>query len=331
MRVLAGDIGGTHSRLTTINFSRDTFSLGEITSYPSGEYDHLSDIIEEYLNAHSQPRIDRACFAVAGPVRDNGNHQTAQITNLPWKLNSTDIAAATGIPTLRLINDFQGTGYGIELLGNDDLLTVQQAVALPMGPRAVVGAGTGLGMGLLFWNGDHYHAYPSEGGHADFAPANAGQRELMAFVGSRLQAERFSVERVLSGSGLSLIYEFVWHRNNAHDLPSPNELKDNPQAPAMISRLAHENHEVARQALELFTELCGTTCGNVALTCLPTGGLYISGGVVQKNIDYFDTKRFINAFLNKGRLSPVLQTIPVHIITHPQVGLLGAAVAARQL
>jgi glucokinase len=205
-----------------------------------------------------------------------------------------------------LINDFQAVGYGIDGLGDADVVTLQTGVEQPEGPRVVIGAGTGLGEGLLVWNGDRYDIYPSEGGHVDFGPTDDIQLELYKHLRARFG--RVTYERVVSGPGLENIYTFLRERDpSAESLELKNALSNNDAA-ATISQFATEHNDaLATQALEIFCNAYGAQAGNLALTCLPTGGVYIAGGIAPKIIQKLKTGTFMQAFRNKGRMQPLLE------------------------
>jgi glucokinase len=256
----------------------------------------------------------RACFAVAGPIQPApGGGTQARITNLPWLLDSAQLAGALGIERVTLINDLAGVGYGIAGLGPDRLVTVQPGSPQPDGLRAVIGVGTGLGMALLVPGRGDWRVFPTEGGHVDFAPLDEQQVRLREFARLRLGIARVSFERLASGPGLALVHEFLGG-------PAVDA--------ATVSARAAAGDTRSKEAMRLFAGLCGAVAGNLALTCLPSGGLYLAGGVVQKNLKLFQSTAFVDAFRAKGRMADLLERVPVLAITEPDIGLLGAARAA---
>jgi glucokinase len=324
--VLAGDIGGTKTLLQIAEFGGGTAPrVIREERYDSRAYDDLTPMLREFLNTDTGQQPAAACFGVAGPVAAEATTQHAKLTNLPWRLDSQNLSDALGIPA-RLINDFQAIGYGIEALEPYDLETLHEAEPREGAPRVVLGAGTGLGVALLFRHDDHYEAYPTEGGHADFAPTGEDQDALLTHL--RGIHRRVSYERILSGPGLEAIYRFLLHREGG----SQDPLLDEPDPPAAISRsaLAGEDPRAAR-ALDMFVEMYGTLAGNLALTCLARGGVYVAGGIAAKILPKLREGAFARAYLSKGRMSDLVASMPLRVVTDPKVGLKGAALAAARL
>jgi len=310
--LLAGDLGGTK---TWLRLS----CAGEVLReqrYDSAAFAGLTPMIADFLG-ESAPAS--ACFGVAGPVRGN----TAQITNLPWRIDAGEIATRFAIPQVSLINDFQAVAYGIEALAAADLLTLQAGQPQPHGPRAVIGAGTGLGEGYLVWQDGHYQALASEGSHADFAPADEIQADLWRWLAQRYG--HVSWERVVSGPGLAEIYAFLRERGAAAESPQLAAALRLGDPSAAISDHALQHGDVlAVAALDLFIAAYGAEAGNLALKMLATGGVYIAGGIAPKIAERIRAGGFLRAFLAKGRFAGLLETIPVQVVLNPQVGLLGA-------
>lgn len=333
MRVLAGDIGGTTTRLAVAESDGRQLRKLVAQRYESRAWPGLVEIAREFLVTfpESAAGIEAACFAVAGPVLEDESGERAKVTNLPWQLDSRTLAQALGIARLRLINDFQGVGYGIEALAPQDLVTLQAGTARARGTRAVLGAGTGLGQGLLVWCQGRYEALATEGGHVDFAPADELQIELLREL--RPKYERVSVERVLSGPGLAEIYRFLAARDRGGGAAAVAEPKTAlPPDPAAVSQAALEASDpIAVAALDLFVRIYGAQAGNLALAVMATGGVYLAGGIAPKIIAKLQDGAFLEAFNNKGRLRAITHAIPVHVIMNPEVGLLGAALAATRL
>lgn len=314
MELLAGDIGGTKTALLRGRWRDGRLEVLAEATYDSAAYADLAEPVREFLG--DAPAPPRACFAVAGPVQPAPHGGTqARITNLPWQLDSARLETALGVARVTLINDLAGVGHGIAALGPQDLVTIQAGTAQPAGLRAVLGIGTGLGMALLVPVGGAWRVFPSEGGHVDFAPLDDGQVRLREFARLRLGVDRVSFERLASGPGLALIHECLGG-------PAVDA--------AAISARAAAGDTRAKETMRLFAGLCGAAAGNLALTCLPSGGLYLAGGVVQKNLPLFSGTAFLDAFRAKGRMAGLLEQMPIHAITEPRVGLLGAACAARQ-
>jgi len=316
--VLAGDIGGTK---TWLRLSRGGAVLRE-QRYDSAAFAGLEAMLADFLG---DDKPVSACFGVAGPVRG----RIAQITNLPWRIDADAIAAQFAIPDVSLINDFQAVAYGIEALSDSDFLTLQAGQPQEHGPRAVIGAGTGLGEGYLVWRDDAYQALPSEGSHADFAPAAELQAELWRHLAQRFG--HVSWERVVSGPGLAAIYEFLRQRNeSAESLELAAAMRDGDPSAAISEHALQRHDALALAALDLFVAAYGAEAGNLALKILATGGVYVAGGIAPKIAEHLKAGGFLRAFLAKGRFAGLLATIPVHVVLNPQVGLLGAEVVANR-
>lgn len=335
MRVLAGDIGGTKTWLRIADFSTGS-NRGRVLyerRYESHSYPSLIPMLHEFLisaGGGAAPSLNKACFGVAGPITQAIAGQIVRVTNLPWEIDSMSLAREVGIERVRLINDFQAIGYGIEALADKDLAVLQDGQPRPDAPRAVIGPGTGLGVALMIRQNDHYEVLSSEGGHADFAPADALQVQLLLYL-----MERFghvSYERILSGPGLVHSYDFLreQHPEQASaDLVHAMEIAD-PAAAITEFALAGKD-ALATQAVDLFITVCGAYAGNLALIALAYGGVYVAGGIAPKIIERFKSGAFLRAFTNKGRMSPLTGAMPVRVVLNPQVGLLGAALAASRL
>ncbi len=309
MDLLAGDIGGTKTLLLRGRWQAGKLETLAEARFDSAAYPDLADIVREFLAGAAPP--ESACFAVAGPVQPAPAGGTqARITNLPWELDSARLHSALGIRRVSLINDLAAVGHGIAMLAPADVLTVQAGQPQVDGMRAVIGVGTGLGMALVVPGPDGGRVFPSEGGHVDFAPLDEQQVRLREFARARLGIDRVSCERLTAGPGLTLIHAF---------------LGGDAAAPETVAARAAAGDTLASTALHLFGALCGAVAGDLALTCLPFGGLYLAGGVTQKNLSLFRAAAFLDAFQAKGRMAGLLRQVPLHIITEPRVGLLGAA------
>jgi len=329
MAVLAGDIGGTKTLLQIADFARDSYRVIDERRYINRAYGDFTAVVNEFMQsaaARIAPlTLDAACFGVAGPINVTAAGQHTHLTNLPWTLDSNGLSHTLNIPKVRLINDFQATGYGIEALAPEDFRELQTGKRKPRGTRALIGAGTGLGEGLLIWQQDHYEVLAAEGGHVDFAPTDELQIALLRYLMQRFP--RVSYERILSGRGLVNLYDFL----RSHSSDSTSFIQDTPDPAALTSAALKQTDPLASQALDLFISIYGAQAGNLALTVLAAGGVYIAGGIAPKIIDRLADGAFMRAFLNKGRLSPFLATIPVRVIMNPKVGLMGAALAASRL
>lgn len=330
MRVLAGDIGGTKTRLQIADCMAGRCRVVRAQRFDSGAHDGLSAIVREFLKGERSKSFKAACFGIAGPIRETPQGQRVKVTNLPWEIHGRELKRHFNFPRLALINDFQAVGYGIAAMGKKDLVVLQKGKAVKQGPRAVIGAGTGLGQGLLVWNRDHYAPIATEGGHANFAPTNELQIELTRYL--LKTAGRTSWELVLSGHGLARLYAFMKERGAAPESVALAQAMRGGDPAAAITRAALEQSDaLANETLDLFVDIYGAQAGNLALTAGATGGVYIAGGIAPKIISKLTDGRFLRAFCGKGKMSPYVETIPVQVVTNPDVGLIGAALAATRL
>lgn len=333
MQVLAGDIGGTTSRLCiTETDGRHHQTLIECR-YPSRAHADLAAVIRRFIadaGSHVREMPVLACFAVAGPVEFTPDGESARITNLSWTISSQTLSREFGFRRARVINDFQAVGYGIEGLSPGDLSVLQEGKAVSNGTRAVLGAGTGLGQSILVSQGGHYEVLPTEGGHVGFAPATSIQDELLQFL--RERHGRVSCERLISGPGLIAIHEFLRHRGGLAESPTVAGGSPSGDPGEAISHAAMElNDPLAGAALDLFIEIYGAHAGDLALTAGASGGVYVAGGIAAKILPRLRNGAFVRAFNDKGRLRGFVESVPVSVVTADTVGLIGAAlVAARQ-
>lgn len=342
--LLAGDIGGTKTilRLVKLPDQGQIYSLDEAT-YKSGEFPDLVPMVGQFLAAAAEhlgyvPAPEKACFAIAGPVVNN----TAKLTNLTWLLDAQRLEQELGISKVSLINDFAAVGYGVLGLGESDLHALQAETPQKDAPIAVIGAGTGLGQGFLIPVGDTYQVFSSEGGHTDFAPRTEIEFQLLKYLIDKHNIQHVSVERVVSGQGIVSIYQFLRDRLSIPE--SPNIATDirtwEQQAggektidpAAIISKAALEaSDQLCSQTMQIFIEAYGAEAGNLALKLLPYGGVYLAGGIAAKILPLIERGNFLTAFTQKGRMSRLLEKMPVHVVLNPQVGLIGAAVSASRL
>jgi glucokinase len=342
--VLAGDIGGTKTLLRLAEKKADGFTVLYEQRFAGANYANFSDVLREFIansKAHlgDLPRLSGACFGIAGPVRDRDSKLTAQLTNLGWSFDSDRLAEELHIERVSLINDFVAVGYGVLGLQPEDLCTLQKGKVVKRSPIGVIGAGTGLGEAYLGWNGDRYEVYATEGGHTDFAPRNALEIELLQYLLKR--HDRVSVERVASGTGIVAIYQFLRDRSTIAESPEIEEKvrrweagETNSDAAAAIANAAMSptnGDRLATQTMQMFVEAYAAEIGNLALKLIPNGGLYIAGGIAPKILPLLQNKQFLQVLKNKGRVSGVLEDIPIHIVLNPEVGLIGAMLHGASL
>jgi glucokinase len=319
--------------------------------YPSQNYESLQHIVKEFINQAIAklgyiPDIDTACFGIAGPVVNNSSY----LTNLGWRLDGTELETDLNIGQVVLINDFAAVGYGVLGIAETDLYTLQVGKPQPQATIAVIGAGTGLGQGFLTWNQDFYEVHASEGGHTDFAPRSPIEIALLNFLLTR--HERISTERVVSGKGIVNIYQFLQHNE-----PQTTELskilkawENGDQTIDMAAAIAqaslNKTDYMAIEAIQIFLDAYAAEIGNVCLKYLPYGGLYIAGGITPKLLSLISScegtecqggqknsqpSRFMNVLKHKGRVSPMLNDIPIHVILNQNVGLIGTIIFGTRL
>ncbi|SEL11175.1 glucokinase [Nitrosovibrio tenuis] len=347
---ISGDIGGTKTLLQAAELKAGGVQVYCEHRYASREYASFSDVLTDFMErAAPVPMVGKtpepvaACFAVAGPIEQG----KVSLTNLRWVMDSAAIAKEFSIPAVKLINDFAAVALSIETLSARDLVTLQPGELHPGEMRVALGAGTGMGVAWLIWQGDRYVTSASEAGHMDFAAADELQDRLLKYL--RGQLGHVSVERVLSGPGLTNIFNFLQanqedrgedreadarsnqggDRNNVAERIQLNMEEDGA---AQVADLAfNHNHSTALKAMDLFVEIYGAYAGNLALTGLSRGGVYVAGGIAPKIINKLREGGFVKAFRNKGRFAPLMEEIPVHVVTNPKAGLLGAAREAQRM
>jgi len=316
--ILAGDIGGTNARLAYFQPQNGHLRLVSERVFPSREHSELGDIVSQFLS-DSSTRPEVACFGIAGPVR-NGRVETS---NLPWVVEQSSLANRIHLPTL-LINDLEASAWGLGALVPADLVALNHVSGPVSGNQALIAAGTGLGEAGLFWDGTRHHVYACEGGHTDFAPQGELQIELLRFLQARFG--HVSYERILSGPGLVNVYEFL--RDNGVGKESVElvaEIQSTDPA-AAISRAAQDGSStLAEKALDLWISVYGAEASNLALKAMSTGGLFLAGGISPKILTKLSAPPFMQAFLDKGRMRPLVEAIPVQVVTNEKAGLLGAA------
>jgi glucokinase len=317
--ILAGDIGGTNARLAYFQPQNGHLRLVSERVFPSREHHELGEIVEKFLQ-DSGERPDVACFGIAGPVR-NGRVETS---NLPWIIEQSRLAKQIHLPATLLINDLEASAWGVGALADADFVALNRVSGRAIGNQAVIAPGTGLGEAGLFWDGSRHHVFACEGGHADFAPQNDLQIELLRYLQRRFG--HVSYERILSGPGLVNVYEFLRESGCGDEDPDLAAEVDRSDGAAAISRAALFGKNVlAEKALDVWIAVYGAEAGNLALKTMATGGLFLAGGISPKVLAKLTSPLFMQAFLAKGRLRSLLEAIPVHVITNDKAGLLGAA------
>lgn len=322
--VLAGDIGGTKTRVGLFGVVRGRCHLIFEKTFLSKNYKGLEDILGDFLRG--QKKIASACFGLAGPVTG----ATARTTNLPWVIDTQSLQKELSLRRVEIINDLVANAYGIPLLKKKDFEVLHSA-KIKEGNAVLISAGTGLGEAILFWNGKQHVPSPSEGGHAEFGPRSHLEIELLEYLFNRFG--HVSYERVLSGAGLFYIYQFLRDSKKFGKEPEWLYKKFEPGNPAtVISEMARlRKSRLCVMALDMFASIYGAAAGNLALQAMAIGGVYIGGGIAPKIIWKLKDGTFMNAFRNKGRLSTLVVNIPVKVIMNDRAALLGAASRAAAL
>lgn len=320
---LAGDIGGTKTHLAIFKKDGDQTVCIKEKKFPSQKYVNLRSIVKEFLTGEV---IKKACFGIAGPVRNGKSHAT----NLPWIIDTEVLSTTLTIETVCLINDLEANAYGVRELSKEDLFVLNEGRPDSCGNQAIVSAGTGLGEAGIFFDGKHYYPFACEGGHSDFAPRSSVEDELLIYL--RKKFEHVSYERILSGPGLYNLYEFVVEtKKRGEDRAVFKEITSGDTPKLITEKGMSKESEACAYTLELFVSIYGAEAGNMALKMLAFGGVFIGGGIAPKILDVIKQGSFLASFKAKGRFSDLLQSIPIHVILNDNTALLGAMVYARDV
>jgi glucokinase len=329
--ILAGDVGGTKVHLALYDFTGGRLHALHDKKYPAHKFDSLDAVVNKFLAgdddipATKREDILAACFGCPGPVREG----RLKLTNLPWTLDVRDLAKSLSIQHIFLINDLEANGYGIPELAPESIFTLHAGDANAVGHRGLIAAGTGLGQALLIWDGKQHLPIASEGGHCDFAARSDREIALLEYLRLTLRG-RVSWERVVSGLGIKNVYNFL---RDAEKLDEPDWLRARLAAEdpnAVIGQCAEDgSSSICFETMKTFVSAYGAEAGNIALKVLATGGIYLGGGIAPKILKTLQNGFFTQAFLDKGRLSPLLQSIPVRVILDDTCALLGAAAYAE--
>ncbi len=321
--ILAGDIGGTKTHLAIYPSGAPARRPAFDRIVASHEYASFEALVREFLDAAGDGAVKRAVLGVAGPVVENH----CESPHLSWSVDGDVLSRALAGAEVTLFNDLVTTGFGVEVLGPDDLDPLQHGNPTA-GHRAILAAGTGLGEVTLLWDGARWRPAASEGGHADFAPRRPLEDELNLWL--RATYGRVSVERVLSGPGLADLHRFLRDTHRGDEPSRVAERFDRAADPAVVVSETGLDGSCtrARMALEIFVEVLGAEAGNLALRALPTRGLYLGGGIAPRLRAVLHDPRFLQAFRDKPPMTGLLERFPVHLILDPRTALWGAAVAA---
>jgi glucokinase len=329
--ILAGDVGGTKVHLALYCFVEGVLKEVRDEKFPAHAFGSLDEIVNKFLGAEGDrpatnpAEVLAACFGCPGPVREG----RLKLTNLPWTLDVRDLSQALSVQHVFLINDLEANGYGIPELTEDKIYTLHRGDPDAEGHRGLIAAGTGLGEALLIWDGKQHRPIASEGGHCDYAPRTTREIKLLEYLHGQLKG-RVSFERVVSGIGIKNVYAYL---RDVEKLAEPQWLKarlatEDPNA--VISECAEDgSSSICFETMKVFTAAYGAEAGNVALKVLATGGIYVGGGIAPKILKTLENGAFVQAFLDKGRLSPLVSSIPVRVILDDTCALMGAAAFAE--
>lgn len=324
--ILAGDIGGTKTIVALFEDAGGGLRVLREETFPSRSHEGLAQILEAFRAREPLPPLRGACFGVAGPVFDG----RCEATNLPWVIDAKALRGTLGLERVAVINDLVATAYGILDLKPDEVVVLNEGRPHPEGNKALIAAGTGLGEAILFWDGTRYRPVASEGGHADFAPRNVLEIELLRYLLKK--HHRVSYERVLSGPGILNIYSFLKEAGHGEEAVWLRERFHGQDPSVVITDAAMRGEsDLCVKALGLFVSLYGAEAGNLALKALATGGVYVGGGIAPKILDRLMDGTFMTAFTDKGRLSPLVTNMTVRVVLNPQTALRGAARCATVL
>ncbi len=308
--LLAGDVGGTKTQLALYKFA-GPLRAQKLKTYPTKAFRGLGSLIKTYLR-DTGAQVEAACLAIAGPVLRGQVH----MVNVGWKLSERRLAQALGLPQVKFLNDLEAMAFAVPHLAPKYLFTLKPGKRDPKGNIGVIAAGTGLGQALLIRRGVSIPVpVPTESGHAELPVTDATEWALYQWLKARFS--HVSIERALSGPGLENIYAFLLEQSQGQGprLSAPE-----------ISQAAQEGQALAQKALEMFVRFYGREAGNLALRSLATGGIFLGGGIAPKILSFLEKGPFVEAFLDKGRLSDFVQEVPVYVILHQSPVLLGAAV-----
>lgn len=320
--VLAGDIGATKTNLALFKVEGDNVISLQETQYRSRHYKNIIGLTNTFIKNSLLP--DSICFGVAGPVL-NGR---AKLSNIEWEIDSNELSRYFGVKNVQLINDLEATSYGLAILNEKDIRLIHKGNGQPVGNVAVIAPGTGLGEAGLFWDGNYYYPFATEGGHSDFAPRNEFDFELYNFLHHKFG--HVSWERLVSGPGIVNIYEFLREVKKREE---PNWLKEkfkDADISAVISMHVMQS-EICKETMQLFICYLAYESANLVLKLKATGGLFIGGGIAPQIVSLFEDNQFYAAFCQSGRLNYLLKSVHVKIILNSKTALLGAGYYGTQM
>ncbi len=315
--VVAADIGGTKTYLARYEFKNGEYDLVKIAHYGSREYQGVEEMLTEFQD--EDPLPDTISMGIAGPVID----QTVHLTNLGWTINCVDLEQKLGTATVLMLNDLEATAYGLAALKEDEFHPVFPGGSEETGNAAILAPGTGLGEAGLYWDGEYLHPFATEGGHVDFSPRSELDIDFLKYLQGKYG--HVSWERILSGPGLFNIYQFLKEVKKRGVPAAVDERIEQGDAPGIISEESANGCEICRETIDLFTKYLAVESASLALKYKATGGIFIGGGILPKLLDQFDKEKFIDHFLQVGRLRTLLENVPIKVILNDRTALLGAA------
>ena len=316
---LSADIGGTNANFSIVEFRQGKPSILLKGRESSSSADHFPDLVKNFLVKAKEQGYEpeKACFAVAGAVKD----QRSELTNVDLIVDAKEIMDETGLKYALIVNDFIAVSYGSLVLQDDEYVLLKKGKPSRKGTRAVIGAGTGLGKNILVFSeaANDYVAYPSEGGHINFPFTDEEEIALSKYF-KRKHKKGVILEDVLSGRGIENLYNAL---NNIKYKDAPKSLS------AKEISDSRNSNECSKEAFDLFIKFYARGCRNFALDVLATGGLYIGGGIVAKNISAFG-QSFIDEFIDNETFGRLLEDIPIYMIINYDISLIGAAYAIKE-
>ncbi|HXW17526.1 MAG TPA: glucokinase [Candidatus Acidoferrales bacterium] len=312
--ILAGDVGGTKSNLGAFEDAGGKLVCKVWESLPSQKYPTFELLVADFLK-RAKVKVDAVCFGIAGPIVDG----TVRATNLPWMISSYDLAREIGVRTVRLLNDLEATCYSVLVLEPNELERIHPGVPGEKATKVVIAAGTGLGEGILFWDGDKYHPSATEGGHSDWAPNTEQQLDLWRYL--RARNDIVSCEIILSGRGFPELHAFL-----DPSVKHPEfDATDADPAPLITQHALAGTCPVCMRTLDLWVEIYGSEAGNLAIRNVARGGIYVAGGIALKILPKLKEGKFAAAAAHKEKMESLLSAIPIYVVLNEKAPLIGAA------
>jgi glucokinase len=324
--ILAGDLGGTNFRVAVFRDDAEMTRL-HFAKFHSADHSSVEEMVGLFVKDLTlESPLRTACFGVPGP--NIAGIVTA--SNLGWKIEINSLPKLIGIPRVEVLNDLESTAYGLSALLQTDLAPLQAGSGSHAGNQCVIAPGTGLGEAGLFWDGTRHTPWACEGGHADFAPTDELQHDLLTFL--RREYGSVSFERVVSGMGIANIYRFLRDTGRGVETPTVASEIIEQDAAAVIDKHASDGScPLCRSTMDLFVRALGAEASNLALKTMATGGVFLGGGIPPKILPLLRRPLFLESFLNKGRLRPLLETMPINVVLNDETALLGSAKNALRM